>query len=51
MAHINYRRKSKIRKPILQKPNKVIPPDSLYDRNKEKKYWTRDWFMKEEDLI
>jgi hypothetical protein len=36
MGHTNYRRKLKIRKPLLLKPNKVIRPDIIYNRNKEK---------------
>lgn len=43
MAKINYRRAKtwKIRIPI-GKPTKIIEPDSLYNRDKEKEKWQRE---------
>ena len=36
MSHINFRRKLKVRKPLLLKPNKVIRPETIYNRRKTK---------------
>ena len=42
MAKINYRRKVwKIRIPV-PKPDRVIEPDTVYDRSKEKDRWKKD---------
>ncbi len=37
MPHKNYRRPPKFRKPVSMKPNKVIIPESVYDREKDKR--------------
>lgn len=37
MSHKNYRRPVGFRKPVPMKPNKVIVPDSIYDRQKDKR--------------
>ena len=39
MGHINYRRRIKVRKPILLKPNKIIIPKNIYHKPKYKKRW------------
>lgn len=36
MSHTNYHRPPKIRKPVPRKPNKIIVPDSVYSRKKER---------------
>jgi len=44
MSKINYRRKDwkiKVRVPPMLKPNKVIDPDNLYDRPRDKEQWKR----------
>lgn len=44
MSKINYRRKEwkiKVRVPPMLKPNRVIDPDSLYDRQKDKERWKK----------
>lgn len=44
MSKMNYRRKDwkiKVRVPPMLKPNKVIDPDSLYDRPRDKEQWRR----------
>jgi len=52
MSKINYRRKEwkvKIRIPVAMKPGKIIDPDNLYDRTKEKKRWKNEvekWIKK-----
>lgn len=42
LSKINWRRdKPKMRKPVPMVPGKVILPDDIYNRHKEKKAWKR----------
>ncbi len=50
MSHTNFRRKVKIRKPVANKPHKVILPQNIYDRNKQKIDDNfKDWLHEQEE--